>query len=727
MAFHQTTPLPIVAACCLIIATGSLSLAAGKKLPIQPRAEIRIEKATLASMTLIDPYRWMEDRDSPEFAAWVKGQDEYTRALLDAYTERAQISKRILELSGERDESRQIRRRRDMIFYCGRPAKANTYKLFVRGGREGATRILFDPSASTEESGLSIDYYEPSPDGRYAALGIAANGSEDPLLRVIEVSTGRLLTERIARTRSAMPQWRPDGESFFYMRRPSLAPDAPAAARGQRARSYLHVVGTDASRDAAVFGYDVSPQILVGISDSTWVRSYPGSPYALAIARRGAKTDRTIYFAPLKSVVDSRTPWKKLTDVEDGVDDYAVHGHDIYLLTHKDAPRSKVIRTSLDAPDLAHAEVVVPPGNAVAQELAVASDALYVRMLDGGVGRIVRVPFDGSPASPLTLPFAGAVKQFDAAPSLPGISFQLESWTRPRMTYAYDPATGRFSQLVVTELSGNQTVPLESKDVTVASADGALIPLSIVYRRGLDLSVPHPTMLTAYGSYGEPLDPYFDPRQQAWFERDGIYAVAHVRGGGEYGEEWHVAGMKQNKQNTIDDYLACARYLIKQKLSSAALLAAEGASAGGITIGSAITQHPELFGAAVIYVGIIDPLRFESTALGAVNAREFGSAANPAELPALYAMSAYYHVIDGMSYPAVLLTGGAHDARVPLWQPAKMAARLQAATRSGKPVLLRIDHEGGHGYSNELDYDSELGDAYAFLLWHLGRARATRR
>jgi prolyl oligopeptidase len=243
-----------------------------------------------------------------------------------------------------------------------------------------------------------------------------------------------------------------------------------------------------------------------------------------------------------------------------------------------------------------------------------------------------------------------------------------------------------------------------------------------VYLRGLDRKHPHPTLLSGYGSYGISINPTFDARRLAWLENGGIYAVAHVRGGGEYGEEWHLAGMKQNKQNTVDDFIACARFLIDEGYTSARHLAGEGTSAGGITIGGAITQQPELFAAALVKVGIVDALRFETTALGSQNAREFGSSAVPEEVKPLYDMSPYYHVVDGTRYPAVLLTGATHDARVPIWQPAKMAARLQAATASDKPILLRLESGAGHGYglgTTSSQLNEELADCYAFLFWQL--------
>jgi prolyl oligopeptidase len=305
----------------------------------------------------------------------------------------------------------------------------------------------------------------------------------------------------------------------------------------------------------------------------------------------------------------------------------------------------------------------------------------------------------------------------------PGIVFTVESWGKPVAAYAYDSGRRHSTQLSLVQAPPADFAGIESMEVNATSADGTAIPLSIVYRRGLENDGSRPTWLTAYGSHARAQDATFSPRRIAWLEQGGVYAVAHVRGGGEYGERWHLAGKKQYKQNSVDDFIACARYLIEHHYTSASYLAAEGASAGGITIGGAITQHPELFGAAIIRAGVSDAIRNEIGPGGPGNVKEYGSAQVPEDFPWLYAMSPYHHVQDGVKYPAIMLTGAANDARVPLWQPGKMAARLQAATGSGRPVLLRIEYEGGHGYTHgttSTQLNEELADCYAFLLWQLG-------
>jgi prolyl oligopeptidase len=701
-------------------------------LPALPTARVQPVTTRLHGITVVDPYRWMEEPASSEFHAWATQQSAHTRATLDQLSLRGELIERLRALSASRDEVDDVKTRAGMRFYLKRPADADTFRLYVRVGDHAAERLLIDPQLVAHDATGSIDYYEPSPGGRRVAFGVSTNGSERSILHIIDVASGQLLPDTIDRARHGEPRWLPDEAALFYRRNPKLGDGAATAATYQGSRDYLHHLGAIPDSDAAVFGYDLSPEVVLASADSPYVYVWPDCQYALAVAQHGTSNDLTIYVAPLASVTGPATPWKRLADTADQVTDFAVHRGDVFLLSHRDAPRAKVVRTPLAAPDLAHAQTVVAEGATVLSELAAASDALYVLGLDRGLGQIVRVPFEAGATKQLALPFAGTLTDFASTTGAPGFSVQLESWARPTTSYAYDPSGERFTELGISP--AQSPLPVESIETTVTSVDGTRVPLSIVYLRGLDRTRPHPTLLSGYGSYGISLGPAFSSRRLAWLERGGIYAVAHARGGGELGAGWHLAGMKQHKQRTVDDYLACAEFLIAQGYTSARQLAGEGTSAGGLTVGGAITQRPELFAAALIRVGINDTIRFETTALGPQNAQEFGTSADPGELRALYAMSPYYHVVDHVDYPAVLLTASAHDARVPVWQPGKLAARLQAATASGRPILFRLESDAGHGYglgTTSAQLNDELADCYAFLLWQLtdrtDRASSTPR
>ena len=428
-----------------------------------------------------------------------------------------------------------------------------------------------------------------------------------------------------------------------------------------------------------------------------------------------------MYAVPLEANPGSNTAWKKIAEEADAVTGLDVHGDSIYLLSHKDASRFKVLRTTLAKADLTKASVVVPPSEVVVTSISAAADALYVQDLDGGVGRLRRLPHDGGGIQPVKLPFDGAIQSLATNPTQPGAWIELTSWTKSPLWFALDAKSGKLADTGLVPPSPVDFSQVDSEEVKAKSADGTMVPLSVIHKRGLVLDGSHPAWLEGYGAYGITLDPTFRPIDLAFLERGGVFAVAHARGGGEYGEDWHLAGKKLTKQHTIDDFIAGAQYLIEHKYTSPAHLAGEGTSAGGVTIGGAITQHPELFGAALIRVGDSDSLRSELMASGPANIPEFGTVKEADGFKALYAMDAYQHVKPDTAYPAVLLTTGVNDPRVASWQAAKMTARLQASSNSGKPVLMRVDYDAGHGIgSTKSQRDTEFADELAFLFWQLG-------
>ena len=450
----------------------------------------------------------------------------------------------------------------------------------------------------------------------------------------------------------------------------------------------------------------------------------PAAPkWVFGLVSDGVRNERTLYVAPRTKLAGAKTPWTKLFDkTTDDMTSFDARGDDIYFLTHKEALRFKVQRMNLAHPDVAHAQTIVPESNVVVRGLGVAKDGLYLQVLDAGIGRVERVPFAGGKVETLPLPFQGSIDGFFTHFERLGAVVIAESWTTSRRALAWDGKTKGF---VDTKLIAPSPVEAEfgnvvAEEVTVPSTDGVSVPLSIVTPKGMAKDGSHPTWLDGYGAYGITERSRLRRRAPRLVRTGGINATCHVRGGGENGEGWHRSGMLLQKQHTIDDFLACARYLIEQKYTSPGKLAGEGTSAGGILIGGAITQRPELFGAAIIRVGVSNVLRFEQT-LNVLNVPEFGTVKTEEGFRALFGADAYSHVKDGSPYPAVLLTTGATNPRVAPWQVTKMAARLQAATSSKKPVLLRVDYDAGHGMGfHRIQRDAELADEYAFLLSQLG-------
>jgi prolyl oligopeptidase len=731
--------LSAFAATAVLLAAGSTVWSQSADPPVPsaapsapPVAPVRAVTDDYHGTKVVDPYRYMEDLKDPEVQIWFKGQNDYTRAVLAGLPGRAQLLMRIREL----DQSVPLVGARqlpgDLYLISKRLPTEDVFKLYLRSGLKGQDRLLIDPEKITltavneskgknEFLGIAL-----SDDGRYLVAGIVPGGSEtNAELHVIETASGRETGDVFSRGVGAeawKPYWLPDNRSFVYGRMQTLPPGAPVTEARQKFRSYLHVLGTDPEKDPPVFGYGVTPSIEVDPSLIASVKTQRGSRYALGVLNGSVTPNSAYYIAPVDSIGKPNPAWRKVADFADGVTDIAIHGDDLYLLTYRDAPRYKIVRINARRPDLASAEVVVPPGGAVVTGMSPAQDALYVLLADGGVGRLLRVPYGAAPkAERVALPFDGAVDE-RADPRLPGALLNMTSWTKDFTIYAYDPKTNRVTDTGIQPAGPyDNPVNVESVEVKVPSYDGTLVPLSITYQKGMKLDGSNPTFLTGYGSFGHSEDPYFDPTNLAWYEKAGVRAVCHVRGGGEYGEEWHLAGKGQTKPNTWRDFIACAQYLIDNKYTSPARLAGEGASGGGILIGRAITERPDLFGAAIIDVGLEDALRAETTANGATCIPEFGSTKTAEGFAALYEMSAFHHVKDHTPYPAVLLTTGINDPRVAPWMLGKMTARLQAATSSARPVLLRVDYGGGHGFgSGKQGFQESLADAWSFLLWQFG-------
>jgi prolyl oligopeptidase len=452
------------------------------------------------------------------------------------------------------------------------------------------------------------------------------------------------------------------------------------------------------------------------------VTTDPTSTHVVAATVGGVRRENPLFAAPLGDVKEGKPAWRKCCDVADEVVSWAFRGEELYLLTTRDAPNARVLRTSLSEPGFKGAAVAVPEGTAVVEGIYAARDGLYVLDMDGGYHSMRRLGNDGALA-PVALPFEGAVVGAYTNTDQPGAWIIATSWLEPITVLRYDPATGRAADTGLSPRPPIDTSGYETIKTIATARDGTRVPLSIVARRGLKRDGSHPTLVNAYGSYQISSSPAFNVRGIAFLEQGGVLAVAHVRGGGEYGKRWWKAGQKLSKPNTWRDLIDCCEALIKQGWTSPRHLAIRGGSAGGITVGRALTERPDLFAAVISNVGVSNSLRAEFEQNGPTNIDEFGTVTEREGFQGLKAMDAYHSVKDGTPYPAVLLTTGMTDPRVPPWQVAKMAARLQRATSSGNPVLLRVTFDAGHGVgSTRSQVDEERADEYAFVLWRAGVA-----
>ncbi|MET0384297.1 MAG: prolyl oligopeptidase family serine peptidase [Burkholderiaceae bacterium] len=713
----------------LRIAFAALGAVAAQAYAAPPVAAARPVVDSYFGIDVADPYRWMEDLASPASQEWAHGQADFARSVLDAIPGRPALRRRIAELDASVQAAvTSVHALPDgKVFYEKRGASDNQYKLYMRQGLSGEERLLVDPEALTRATGKphAINFHAASPGGRYVAYGLSEGGSEEAAIHVIEVATLKEVIDPIDRAHYSEASWMPDDSGFFYLRQRALPRGAPQTEKYKGQTAYFHRMGGKGP-DQAIITAGRGDRIKIAAAEFPAVTPVPGTPYTAAIPGNGVQREIDLYVAPTAKALDPKVAWRKVFGREADITSFAIHGDDLYVLSHENAPRFKVMKTSVARPDLAHAQVVVAPGREIVTGIVAAEDALYVQSRDGTVGKLYRVAYaaDARP-QPVKLPASGTVAIEDGDARRPGVMLSIGSWTHDAAFYAIDPKTGEWADTGL-EPAGPYGAPdgIDSKEVLVDGHDGVQVPLSIVYPKGIRLDGGNPVHLYGYGSYGVTDDPVYIPRFLAWYELGGIRATCHVRGGGVYGEDWHLAGKQGTKPNTWKDLIACGEYLIKQGYTTSAKLAIHGGSAGGILVGRAMTERPDLWAVAVPEVGVLNPLRQETSANGIPNIPEFGTATIRKQFEGLLEMDAFHHVKDGVRYPATLLMTGINDPRVPPWESFKMAARLQAASASGKPVLMRIDYAAGHGVgSTKSQREDQYADLWSFMLWQFGDAR----
>lgn len=675
---------------------------------------------------ITDDYRWMEDRWSPRFKAWLEGQNAYARGVLDHIPGRAALQARIAAHTGAAAAVNQVSQAGGRVFYEKRDPGQDTYKLFVRDSADGPERLLVDPDkGATPGHHMALDYYAPSPDGSRIVYAVSPGGSENSVIHILDVgagpNAGKEWPETIDRTEDANPSWRPDGKGFYYNRFARLGPDAKDTDKYLNSRALFHLLGTDPESDTPLIGTGVPGSIPVTEVDYPYVVAFAASPWVLAEISHGADPAVTFYVAR-RSADGALGAWTKVADVADKVSDATLSGDRLFLLSYKDASRSQVLELDARHPDISKASVVIPQSERVIQAFGVSADALYVTDLDGGLSRLRRHDLASGATTDVPLPIQGTLAPPALDPLSKTILFGQTNWiTAPAW---FKLSAGRVTPIPIAPKWPDDTSAYVVEEVKYPSWDGTMVPLSIVHRRDVRLDGKSPVWLTGYGAYGASLQPSFVARYLTLLEDGGVYAVAHVRGGGEYGEDWHLAGKQATKPNTYKDLIAAAEYLDAHGYGSAATTAIEGRSAGGITVGMATTARPDLFRVVFNGVGDNNVLRSENGTDGPANSLEYGSTKTKAGFEALYAVDATQHVKPGVAYPAVLLTSGYNDPRVAPWQPGKMAAHLQAATAGGggRPVLFLVDVDAGHGVgSAKSQRDRELADQLAFLYWQIGK------
>lgn len=665
---------------------------------------------------VVDEHRWLENGEDPAVKTWMDAQNEHARDYLSGLARAKEIKARVRELmTATPPEHYGIVQRGGRLFAIKfQPPKQQPFLVLLTSPDDTSSeKTLVDPNAIDAKGATAIDFYRPSLDGKKVAVSLSRNGTEEGDLHVYDVETGRELGDIVPRvnggTAGGALAWNADATGFWYSRYPR-GNERPAADMAFYTRVWFHRLGTKTGEDGYCLGREFPRIAEIGLD---------ASDDGKHVLVRVANGDGGEFAYWLRSPDDK---WAQFATYEDKVI-HAAFGGDgkVYLLSRRNAPNGKVLRLDPSAPDLSKAATVVETSlDASIESMAATRSRLYVVDVVGGPSRL-RV-FDlergGLKRTIPILPVStvGEVTRLD----VDDVLFSNQSFTEPQSWFRIRGADGD------PEKTGLSTAsPVDFSDTEVVreyatSKDGARVPLNILRRKGARLDHSNPTLLWGYGGFGINLQPVFSPLNRIWLEHGGVYAVANLRGGGEYGEEWHLAGRLTRKQNVFDDFYACGAWLIEHGYTSHEKLALMGGSNGGLLMGATLTQHPDLAKAVVSFVGLYDMLRVERHPNGAFNVTEFGTVKDPEQWKALYAYSPYHHVVNGTKYPAVLLTTGVNDPRVDPANSRKMTARLQAASGSKAPVLLRVT-QAGHGIGSSLDEEmAEQSDVFAFLFDQLG-------
>jgi prolyl oligopeptidase len=659
-----------------------------------------------------DPYRWLEDPDAPPTRAWIDAQNQLTNHYLSRVPERPRIGQRLRELY-EYERFRVPSQHRGRIVYAEATGLQNQPVTYVIDAPRAAPRVLLDPNALSADGTVAISFESPSDDGRLMAYGVSNAGSDWTEIHVRDIATARDLPDRIPWTKFTDASWRRNGGGFFYARFSEPPKDQPSAATFFQ-KVYYHRVGTEASTDVLVYEKNDQKEWMfeAAVTDD--------DRYLVLTVSKSTDEKNLVFVAKLGGKPPSPTDFVAVVDHFES--EYAFvgsRGTHLYFRTNRDAPRGRVVQTDVAAKGAANFIEVVPEAGDTLQDARWVGGRLVLTYLKDA-HNVVRV-YDpsGKALHELALPGIGSVYGFTGRQSDPTTFFAFASYTTPSVIYRYEPASNTAAAFLSPHLPFDPTF-YETEQLFTNSADGTRIPVFIVHKKGFVKDGTAPTYLYGYGGFNISLVPGFSPDVIEWLEMGGVHAVAILRGGGEYGKAWHEAGMKQHKQNVFDDFVAAARFLVASGITRTDRLAIGGRSNGGLLVGAVLTQHPELFGATLPGVGVMDMLRYQRFTIGWAWADEYGTSDDPEELRALLAYSPLHNIKPNTNYPATLITTADHDDRVVPAHSFKFAAGLQAAQAGPAPVLIRIETRAGHGRASPTTkIIEEQTDRWAFLVHEL--------
>ncbi len=665
----------------------------------------------LHGQRVADPYRWMEELDAPETRAWTLAQNRLTESWLAQVPERAALRERLQELwNYERyDVPWQDGGR---YFYTRNDGLQNQSVLYVADSLEGAPRVLLDPNALRADGTVALAGYSTSDDGRYLAYGLAEAGSDWNTWKVRDVTTGQDLPDELRWVKFSGAAWTPDGKGFYYQRYDEPQPGQELAAENRCPRVHYHVLGTPQSQDPLVYQRRDQPDWYLGSGVSEDGR------YLVLQVELGSSVHNALFYRELGRPGSPVVELLKDFDAQ-----YSFVGNDgpvFFVKTNLGAPRGRLVAIDTRRPERGAWRELVPQADETLVGLTQVGEGFFAEYLKDARSVVRRFALDGRPQGEVELPGLGNVTGFGGRRRDRETFYAFDSFTEPSSIWRYDLASGKASLFRRPKVDFDPA-QFETRQVFYSSKDGTRVPMFLVHRKGLKLDGSHATLLYGYGGFNIPETPKFSVSRLVFVERGGVFALANLRGGGEYGEAWHEAGRKLKKQNVFDDFIAAAEWLVKNGYTRPKKLAIQGGSNGGLLVGACLTQRPDLFGAALPAVGVMDMLRFHKFTIGSAWVGDYGSPEDPAEFRALLAYSPLHNLKPGTCYPPTLVTTGDHDDRVFPAHSFKFTAALQHAQGCSNPVLARIETRAGHGagkpVSKQLD---EVADLWAFLARVLG-------
>ncbi len=681
----------------LFLAVASSWLPA-QKVPPPPRTRTDNVREVIHGVEIADPYRWLEDQQSPETRAWIHAQNRYSSTLLDAWPGRAALKQRLTELMRVERISVPIERK-GRYFFLKRSADQEQAILYMRKGLEEKDEVLIDPNPLSPDHNISVNLREVSKDGSLVAYSLRHGGEDETTIKVLDVDSHKELPDHLAKARYFTLSWKPDDSGFYYSLHTSAGP-----------RVRYHAMGTDPAEDAEVFGKGYGTDKIIGAAVSDDGR------YLLIQVDHGSAADQTEIYV---QDIAGHGPIVPIVNDIPARFEGEIGGDQLYLHTNWKAPKGRILAVDLKNPARDKWCEVIPEGDAPIESLTLAGDELFVDYLQDAHSSLRVFDAAGKHLRDLELPSLGTVRGFSGRWTGKEMFFEFTSFNVPDTIYRYEPASGRQSVWARTHVPID-SAQFEVRQVWYASKDNTRVPMFLMVRKGIKLDGSSPTLLTGYGGFNISMTPTFSATAALWVEQGGIFALPNLRGGGEFGEAWHRAGMLGKKQNVFDDFIAAAEWLIRNHYTRPGQLAIMGRSNGGLLVGAALTQRRDLFRAVVCGYPLLDMLRYQKFFVARYWVSEYGSADDPAQFKYLYAYSPYQNVKPGTKYPAVLFVSGDGDTRVAPLHARKMTALLQAETGSDRPILLHYDTEAGHSHglsvSKQID---ETTISLGFLLWQL--------